>query len=103
MYSIAYHEEGINCGNLSSLANRTEKGMVQHREKHRRANTAGLSVHWHNKEGESKSGEDLDEDSFAELELKRLVKFRGRSLPLWTKEKDLVSMTQAGGNWLSKV
>ena len=103
MCSIACHKEGIDYGNLSSLANQTEKGMVQHREKRRRANTAGLSVHWHNKEGESESGEDLDEDSLAELELERLVKSGGRSLPLWTKEKDLVSMTWAGENWLSKV
>ena len=103
MCSIACHKEGIDCGNLSFLANRTEKRMVQHRKKHRRANIAELSVHWYNKEGESESGEDLDENSLAELELERLVKSGGRSLPLWTKEKDLVSMTWAGENWLSKV
>src|SRR3954452_19600408 len=82
MCSIACHEEGIDCGNLSSLANRTEKGMVQHRKKCRRANTAGLSIYWYNKEGESESREDLNEDSLAELELERLVKSEGRSLPL---------------------
>ena len=82
MYSIACYEEGIDCGSLSFLANWTEKGMVQYREKCRRVNTVGLSVHWHNKEGESESGEDLDEDSLAELELERLVKSRGRSLLL---------------------
>jgi hypothetical protein len=29
-YSIACHEEGIDCGNLSSLTTRTEKGQTQH-------------------------------------------------------------------------
>src|SRR5947199_373192 len=36
-YSIACHEESINCRNLSSLATRTEKGIVQYRTKCRRA------------------------------------------------------------------
>src|SRR5437667_12584949 len=69
--SIACHEEGIDCGNLSSLANRTEKGLVEHQNKRRRANTAGLSVYWHNEERESEPGEDSDEDRLAELELER--------------------------------
>jgi hypothetical protein len=44
--SIACHEEGVNCRNLSSLATRTEKGIVEHRAKRKRANTGELSVHW---------------------------------------------------------
>src|SRR6266480_4363730 len=101
--SIACHEEGIDCGNLSSLANRTEKGLAQHKDKRRRANTGGLSVHWHNEEGESEAGCDSDEDRLAELELERVVASGGRSSPLWTRESDLVGMTRAGKNWLSKV
>ena len=91
--SIACHDEGVDCGNLASLVNRTEKGLVQHQTKCKRANTAGLSVHWHNEEGESEPGDDSDKDHIAELELKRMVASQGRSAPLWTKEKDLVSIT----------
>ena len=67
--SIACHKEGMNCGNLSSLANRTEKGMVQHKGKHRRANTGGLSVHWQDEDGKSVSGDNSSEDALAEQEL----------------------------------
>ena len=101
--SIAYHNKGVDCGNLASLVNRTEKGLVQHQNKCRRANTAGLSVHWHNEEGESEPGDDSDEDHIAELELKRMVTSQGRSAPLWTKEKDLVGITRAGMVWSSEV
>jgi hypothetical protein len=94
--SIACHREDIDCGNLSSLPNRTEKGLVQHKDKRRRANTGGLSVHWHDEDGESEVGCDSDEDRLAELELERVVTSKGRSLPLWTKESDLVGMTRAG-------
>ena len=78
-YSIACHEEGIDCGNLSSLANRTEKGLAQHKDKRRRANTGELSVHWHNEEGESEARCDSDEDYLAELELERVVTSESRS------------------------
>jgi hypothetical protein len=67
--SIACHGEGIDCGNLAPLVNRTEKVLIQHQNKCRRANTAGLSVHWHNEDGESEAGEDSDEDRLVELEL----------------------------------
>ncbi|KAI9765297.1 MAG: hypothetical protein M1840_007496 [Geoglossum simile] len=93
--SIACHEEGIDCGNLSSLATRTEKSIVQHRTKCRRANTKGLSVHWQEDE-HSVEGEDAEEDELAERELARLVASGGASEPLWTKELDLVGMTRAG-------
>src|SRR6266480_1469569 len=94
-YSIAYHEEGVNCGNLSSLATQTEKGIVQHGTKHRRANTGGLSVYWR-EDSHSVEGNDTEEDELAERELARLVASKGTCKPLWTKEKDLVGMTRAG-------
>ena len=80
--SIACHDEGVDCGNLASLVNQTEKGLVQHQTKCRRANTAGLSVHWHNEEGKSEPGDDSDKDCIAELKLKRMVASQGRSVPL---------------------
>jgi ribosomal protein L21E len=66
--SIACHEEGINCGNLSSLATRTEKGIVQQRAKRKRANTGRLSIHWQEDE-HSVEGDDSEEDELAEREL----------------------------------
>lgn len=101
--SIACHKEGMDCGNLAPLVNCTEKGLIQHSNKRRRANTAGLSVHWHNEDGESEGGEDSEEDHLAELELQRAIASGGRASPLWTHEKDLVGMTQAGRNWTSRV
>ena len=80
---------------MSSLAPQTEKGIVQHRTKHRRANTGGLSVHWQ-ENSHSIEGNDTEEDKLAERELARLVASKGTCKPLWTKEKDLVSMTRAG-------
>src|SRR5947208_15121981 len=80
--SIACHNKGVDCGNLASLVNQTEKGLVQYQNKYRRANTAGLSVHWHNEEGESEPGDDSNEDCIAELELKRMVASQGRSVRL---------------------
>jgi hypothetical protein len=79
--SIACHEEGINCGNLSSLTTRTEKGIVQHGTKRRRANSKGLSVHWQ-EDGQSIEGDDMEEDELAERELARLVASKGTSQPL---------------------
>jgi len=93
-YSITYHEEGINCGNLSSLATRTKKGIVQHRTKCRRANTGGLSIHWQ-EDSHSIEGNNTEEDELAERELARLVASKGTCKPLWIKEKDLVGMTRA--------
>jgi len=80
---------------LSSLATRTEKGIVQHGTKHKRANTGGLSVHWW-EDSHSVEGNDTEEDELAERELARLVASKGTCKPLWTKEKDLVGMTRAG-------
>ena len=68
----------MNYGNLSSLANRTEKGMVQHKGKRRRANTGGLSVYWQDEDSKSVSGDNSSEDALAEQELQNLIESRGR-------------------------
>jgi hypothetical protein len=66
---------------LSSLATWTEKGIVQYRAKHWRANTRELSVHWQ-ENGQSVEGDDLEEDELAERELAGLVASRGTASPL---------------------
>ena len=86
----------MNCDNLSLLANRTEKGMVQHKGKYRRANTGGLSVYWQDEDSKSVLEDNSSKDALAEQELQNLIESRGRQSPLQMKEKDLVGMTRAG-------
>ena len=96
--SIACHEEGIDCGNLSSLASRTEKGLAHHTDKCRRANTGGDRI-----EEKESEGEDSEEDAIMQRELSRLVASKGNDPPLWTLEPDLVGLTQAGRSFIPQV
>lgn len=97
--SIACHEEGIDCGNLSSLATRTEKGQAKHSGKRRRANTARKRVDWHNDtEGEEEEGRRIEQE-----ELHRLRESRGSAPPLWTLEPDLAGMSRARASFTPKV
>lgn len=96
--SIACHGEGIDCGNLSSLATRTEKGLVHHADKHRRANTAGDRI-----EEEESEGGDSEEDAIMQRELSRLVASKGNDPPLWTLEPDLAGLTRAGRSFIPQV
>ena len=97
--SVACHEEGIDCGNLSSLATRTEKGQVHHADKCRRANTAGDRI----EEEEEEEEEEDSENSLMQKELSRLIASKGNSAPLWTLEPDLVGMTRAGRSFVPRV
>ena len=96
--SIACHGEDIDCGNLSSLATRTEKGLVHHADKCRRANTAGDRI-----EEEKNEGGDSEEDAIMQRELSRLVASKGNNPPLWTLEPDLAGLTQAGRSFIPQV
>ena len=80
---------------MSSLTTWTEKGIVQYRTKHGRANTKRLSIYWQ-EDGYNIKRNDTKENELAKRELVRLVASGGASEPLWTKEKDLISMTKAG-------
>lgn len=98
--SIACHEESIDCGNLSSLTTRTEKGQVQYTNKRRRANTTGDRVEEEEEEEESDK-DDSEEDRLMEQELERLRASKGNAPPLWTLDPDLAGMTRAGRSFVS--
>ena len=59
--------------------------MVQHKDKYKRANTGGLSIHWQDENGKSISGNNSSEDALAEQELQILIESRGRWSPLWKR------------------